>query len=75
MGTGKLSCWLKAVILTSFYISYDNKEFLTLKQMDDNFQNVISFSNVIPYKCNTRMKPVQFNEYLVSTVNNDGLVA
>ena len=40
------------------------------------FQNVISFSNVILYKFDTYiyLELIQYNKYLVSTVDTDGLV-
>ena len=39
------------------------------------FQNVVSFSNVISYKCDIFfMNLVEYNAYLASTVDTDGLV-
>ena len=46
-----------------------------LKQLCNFFSKEISFSDVIPYKCiYFCLKLVQHNEYLVSTVDADGLV-
>ena len=48
---------------------------LALKWLGHFFQNVISFSDAVHLMCYIfYMKLVQYNEYLVSIVNTDGLV-
>ena len=38
--------------------------------MGNCFQNVVSFSNIVPYNCNNFcMKLVEYNEYLVNTLD------
>ena len=46
-----------------------------VKQLDFFFQNVILFSNIVPYNCDIFcLKLAQYNEYSVSTVDTGGLV-
>ena len=48
---------------------------LTPKWVDHFFKNVILFCNVVYHKCDIfYMTLVQYNEYLVSIMDTDGLV-
>ena len=38
------------------------------------FQNIILFNYIVPHNCNISIWLIQYNEYLFSTADTDGLV-
>ena len=54
--------------------NWENYQPLTPKLLGHFSQSIILFPNVVHQKYNICMKLVQNNEYLVSTVDTDGLV-